>query len=192
MRITPCLFVSSLCRHNLLLISFFLFPPPFLGDAFDDDAGSSYLYDAFFKGPGLATFKAEEVSEMMLPAPKAFTRAITGSLVVSEGVADGTEAEGGPSVVSRRARRSEVEADDTDIEDGLDLESSRNVGDGFASILPGAGTFVNMKMNMHRHPPAGMRSRESLLKHVWSLATGGPFCNLSSLMFSRLRFISPE
>ena len=88
---------------------------------------------------------------MMLPAPKAFTRAITGSLVVSEGVADGTEAEGGPSGVSRRARRSEVEADDTDIEDGLDLESSRNVGDGFASILPGAGTFCEHE-NEHARP----------------------------------------
>ena len=125
----------------------FLFLPPLSGDAFDDDAGLHF----FLKGPGLATFKAEEVSEMMLPAPKAFTRAITGSLVVSEGVADGTEAEGGPSGVSRRARRSEVEADDTDIEDGLDLESSRNVGDGFASILPGAGTFCEHE-NEHAQP----------------------------------------
>jgi len=78
---------------------------------------------------------------MMLPAPKAFTRAITGTLVPTEGRGDvaggGGSARAGVGAGVGSRRYSEVEGDNTDIEDGLDLENSRNLGDGFASALPG-------------------------------------------------------
>lgn len=82
-------------------------------------------------GPRLATFKSDEVAEMMLPAPKAFTRAITGTLVPTEGRGDvaggGGSARAGVGAGVGSRRYSEVEGDNTDIEDGLDLENSRLV-----------------------------------------------------------------